>query len=318
MVDEYWPEFEAYLLEERGAHDDIFVPSTRVRRSSYPWNVDGWGSRFDALPVVLRRSIVARRLATQGAARQTARLRSFEQLAAAYARRLSPEISHLTVALDLLPFLWRDGHLGGRTFDVLMTRRPIEDLQARLDAAVRMHPERKLLADFRAPGSLCDLEREALRAARRLVTPHTDVARGDRRRVLIPWVLPKAPDSTRGSMIAFCGPTAARKGAYEVRAAALTLGAPVVRMGSDLEGPGFWTGVDVRRPEPGRSWLDGIAVVVQPAVLEDRPRLLLQAIAAGVPVVATAACGVEGMPGVTTVPAGDVEAITNAVRHFLP
>jgi hypothetical protein len=26
---------------------------------------------------------------------------------------------------NLLPFLWRDGHLGGRTFDVLMTRLPI-------------------------------------------------------------------------------------------------------------------------------------------------------------------------------------------------
>jgi len=316
MVDEYWPEFEAYLLRERSSEDKLFVPTRRLRREAYPWSLAGWSGVSDALPVAVRRSFVARRLATQGAARQTARLESFEQLARAYARRLSPEVGHVIVTLDLLPFLWRDGHLGGRTFDVLMTRHPIDELQTRLDAAVAAHPERKLLGDFRAPASLARLEREALLSARRLVTPHSDVARGDRRRVQIPWTMPStspSPKPLTSLTIAFCGPTVARKGAYEVREAAQKLGLSVVRMGSDLEGPDFWTGVDTRRPAPGASWLDGISVVVQPAVLEDRPRRLLEAIAAGVPVIATPACGVEGMPGVTTVPVGDVEALITAI-----
>lgn len=327
MVDEYWPEFEAYLLGERGWEDALFVPSRRIKREAYPWTLAGWSEIRDALPVAVRRSFVSRRLAAQGAVRQAARLESFERLARAYARRLSPDVEHLTVTLDLLPFLWHDGHLGGRTFDVLMTRHPIDELQARLDAAVAAQPERKLLGDFRAPASLVRLEREALLSARRLVTPHSDVVRGDRRRVRIPWVMPSVcppPTPSPGvggggsGVIAFCGPTVARKGAYEVREAALSLGLSVVRMGSDLEGPDFWAGIDVRRPSPGVSWLNGVSIVVQPAVLEDRPRRLLEAIAAGVPVIATPACGVEGLPGVTTVQVGDVEALVAAIDLIGP
>ena len=32
---------------------------------------------------------------------------------------------HVTLTQNLLPFLWRSGVLGGRTFDVLMTRLPL-------------------------------------------------------------------------------------------------------------------------------------------------------------------------------------------------
>jgi glycosyltransferase involved in cell wall biosynthesis len=64
----------------------------------------------------------------------------------------------------------------------------------------------------------------------------------------------------------------------------------------------------------GEDWLDGARVVVQPAFLEDQPRKLLRAIAEGVPVIATPACGVAHLPGVTTIPAGDVDALIAALR----
>ena len=51
--------------------------------------------------------------------------------------------------------------------------------------------------------------------------------------------------------------------------------------------------------------LDNIAAVVLSAFVEHNPRPLLRAIAHGIPVIASEACGVAGLPGVTTVTAGD-------------
>ncbi len=57
--------------------------------------------------------------------------------------------THVVVQQNLLPFLWRAGVLGGRTFDVLMTALPLKNLQTQLDFAASLHPESKTLADFR-------------------------------------------------------------------------------------------------------------------------------------------------------------------------
>jgi glycosyltransferase involved in cell wall biosynthesis len=58
--------------------------------------------------------------------------------------------------------------------------------------------------------------------------------------------------------------------------------------------------------------------VVQPAIVEDQPRRLLAALAAGVPVVATAACGIAPREGLTLVAEdhapGLVEALQQALR----
>jgi glycosyltransferase involved in cell wall biosynthesis len=111
------------------------------------------------------------------------------------------------------------------------------------------------------------------------------------------------------------GPTIARKGAYEVREAARALDLEVVLPGSELEGPDFWRGVRTRSASAS-NWLDGVAAVVQPALLEDAPRKLLFALANGVPVIATRAGGLPEQDGLTLVD-GDgpslVEAL--ALRH---
>ncbi len=54
--------------------------------------------------------------------------------------------------------------------------------------------------------------------------------------------------------------------------------------------------------------------MILPAWVEHQPRRLLRAVAAGVPVITTDACGLEGVPGVITVPTGDVEALRKAIR----
>jgi hypothetical protein len=72
----------------------------------------------------------------------------YEHLAESYARRLKFDVLHLVVQQDLLPFLWKGGYLGGRTFDVLMTSLPMSELQRTLDEAAKLHPESTTLGDF--------------------------------------------------------------------------------------------------------------------------------------------------------------------------
>ncbi len=56
------------------------------------------------------------------------------------------------ICQNLLPFLWRDGVLGGRTFDVLMTRYPLHGMQAILDRCGRDAPGEHHLGRFSRTG----------------------------------------------------------------------------------------------------------------------------------------------------------------------
>ena len=85
-------------------------------------------------------------------------------------------------------------------------------------------------------------------------------------------------------------------------------------LGAELEGPDFWAGVRLEPAPAGANWLAGVRAVVHPALAEATPRRLLEALAAGVPVIATAACGLRPQPGLTLVPIDDVEALAAAMR----
>jgi glycosyltransferase involved in cell wall biosynthesis len=53
--------------------------------------------------------------------------------------------------------------------------------------------------------------------------------------------------------------------------------------------------------------------VVQPALVEEQPRRLLAALAAGIPVIATPACGIEPRPGLYLIPPDDTTALIDAL-----
>ena len=222
----------------------------------------------------------------------------------------------LTVAQSLLPFLWREGQLGGRRFSVMMTRLPAAVLQRRLDAAFADHPERRSLRDYRAPRWIVEAEAQALAQADQIITPHAEIAALFSRRALkLDWLKPQLsvrPNLSRG-VIAFPGPTIARKGAFELREAARRLGLVIRPLGAELEGTNFWSGVRTEPTPPDDSWLDGVAAVVQPALTQEAPRRLLEALAQQIPVIATTACGLEPQPGLTLIEAGDVEGLTAAL-----
>ena len=323
LVDENWPEFQEYVSQTHRV-DDVFgrpLDGARWRLRRYDWSV-GRFARYGSSPLAaVARAVSVRRARSQGAARREAELAGTKRIAVRLSRLLSPDVTRICVAQSLLPFLWCEGHLGGREVEVLATRLPISELQRRLDRALAAHPERVTLGDFRAPQDLAEAEDEALSHAVRIITPHPEIARlFPEKTRLLDWQLPPKRQIARGPRlrrVAFPGPTVARKGAYEVREAAKALGLEIVLLGADLEGPGFWDGVAIERRDPQTYWLSDIAAVVQPALVEERPRHLLTAVTAGVPIVATAACGLPAQDGLRIVPADDATALIAAIETSL-
>ncbi|MBW8735027.1 MAG: hypothetical protein JF571_12125, partial [Asticcacaulis sp.] len=265
VLDEMWPELRDHVRRVVKADDQVLFPGVLGRTlSRYAW---GQGRTAAGIETIRRHMTMRAVARAAGAVRQPAYLAADGRLAAALARRIDYRARHVVVSQTLLPYLWRDGALGGRSFDVLMTRYPLHDLQARLDAVAVRHPESPTIADFRAPNALVTDEAEALAAARRVVTPHHHIAEsfGDRA-IWLDWNRPDPRPRRTGDRVAFLGPAIARQGAYEVRDLAAGLKTPLIIFGADLEGPGFWRGVEVERRTMGPDWLDDIGVILHPAV----------------------------------------------------
>ena len=319
LVDAWWPEFDRYLHAERRSGDWLFTPldSVRLHVGPYRWNSSGFARVRQAPLEVLHRSLVSRRLAAQGAARQRALLRLDAALARRFTNAIPAIATHLVISQNLLPFLWRAGVLGGRTFDVMMTRLPLAELQATLDCAHAVHPESRTLADFRADPALLADESAALVAARHWITPHSALARmAGARAIKLDWHLPSAIQRVPlGRDITFPATTLGRKGAYFVRNAARHLGLRVRLGGPIIEDAAFWS--SVKTVASGKSWLSETAVVVLPAWVENQPRRLLQAVAAGIPVIASEACGLEDLPGVTTLRKNDDASLVAALAEMM-
>ena len=317
LVDARWPEFDAHLRASRQPGDWLFTPldSARLHVGPYRWHSAGFARVRQAPLAVIHRSFVSRRLAAQGAERQRALLHFDEALARQYAREIPAAATHLVVSQNLLPFLWRDGVLGGRTFDVLMTRLPLRTLEETLDRAQLRHPQSRTLADFRAAPALVGEESAALANARRWITPHSAIAAlAGERAVRLVWELPRATRrEPTGKVIAFPASTLGRKGAYELREAARQLGLRIQLGGPVIENAGFWRGVEIAPTND----LTQAAAVVLPAWIEHQPRRLLLALAAGIPVIASEACGLAGVQGVVTFANGDVSALVEAIRRAL-
>ncbi|WP_075303546.1 VanW family protein [Burkholderia sp. SRS-W-2-2016] len=318
------PEFQKYL-DERGAdtprvvlkspthHVGAFRPKS-VLIAAY-WR---WRFRFPG-----RHGIHARRLDHA------------ESLARAYARTLAPQHVRLIVSQTLLPFLWELGVLAGRRYEVLAHALPMREIECRLDRANRLWPTESSLAMFRAPDDLVRAELAALRHAARIVTAHPEVAAeiaklrqepADGARIsVLPWVLPAhqpmpavPEDRSRRKIVVMPASALARKGARELAEALRGLPCELWVLGTV---PQSWFSAVkpdvVKSIDPQEDWLAHATVVVLPAHVEHSPRAALTAIAAGLPVVASTACGLDGLPGVTSVPAGDVEALRRALSPYL-
>lgn len=336
LLDGVWPEFVRYLKAHASTDDRVLQPidGELIRTPRYAWPRVG-PSRPTQFPAqTLIRSLRARALAQQGPARQRALLDDQRRLAAAMAATLEPWDTQLVVAQDLLAHLEMLGVLGGRRVTVLMQRLPLFELQARLDEAHARHPHSPTLADYRADPRLLEAEARALDDAVEIVTPHPELAEcypGKTTR--LDWVLPRVarvvPARREPGPLRLWLPTSTvgRKGVHELREALTGRRCELWIAGRELEGTNFWASAwtggrgpvcQHGSPALGSSSVSGteLDAVVLPAWVEHQPRALLRAIAAGVPVIASRACGVEGLAGVRTIAAGDVDGLRAALDEL--
>lgn len=318
LVDEYWAEFDRFIQQQHTSQDLLLLPldGKRWRKPNYNWTQSGFASTQPETISTLMRSIASRNIPRQGASRQQILLNQDAKLAHQFSKSLTYDVTHLVVMQNLLPYLWQSGAFGGRTFDVLMTRLPIVNLQARLTAAHQAYPNSPTLGDFRADRASIELEQQALQAARQIITPHREIAAlFPDRAVLLDWQLPEMTRQPKpGQQILFPSATLGRKGAYELRSIAQELNLELKVLQPCLEGDDFWAGLKVESID--KLSLDGVGLVVLPAYVEHKPRFLLRAIACGIPVIATDACGLGKMAGVTTIPVENIAALRSAMMKY--
>lgn len=333
LLNEPMPEWQAWVDEHLSASErvDWMLPWVRRARRQRAWKSPGKRVASVSLWVGLKRMARLRLAKGEGAARQAALHQAASDLAHAHAAALKPEHVNAVVDQSLLVPLWRQGVLHGRSFTVLMAALPVTVLQQRLDAALAQHPEAASLNDFRVDEAWMRDEWAALEAAETVLTAHTEVhaalaarfgVRGPRLERL-PWVQPAVPTTpgvyqkthpTHPLTIAFPASALARKGAMEVAQVARDLQARVLILGTPPSDASSWSGIDWVAASYASDWLDRAHVVVLPAFVEHQPRALIRALAVGLPVVATPACGLQAQDGLWLIDAGDRGAIKQAVQ----
>lgn len=339
LLDTWTPEFASYLREcDVDADSMIPLPTSTFRRrsSAGEWmELSKPGRRLDRAGwASLRRLVWQRFWAKRAGRRQASILDGRRWLAESYARRLSPEHTHLIVDQGLLPYLHCLGALGGRSYEVLAAELPMTEIERRLDVA-RAHAAhnaaaRATLADFRVDARFAAAELDAMSKAQTITTAHADVARywlqrGGIEVRRLPWTLPQfvaarttvAMTASPERLLVFPASALARKGAYVLALALRGLACRVRVLGSRSDDLSLWAGLDVEHSGYAKDWLSRANAVVLPAYVEHSPRAALAAIAAGIPVVASSACGLDGLRGVTVVPDGNVAALHAALSEVL-
>ena len=297
ILDSNWPEYDEYIKDFAGPKDRMITPTPTDKRIR---------SLMIRLSSKLKRNIFSQSLKLD------------RRLAGKMMKQIPIESTHVVVSQTLLPFIWKDGALGGRTFDVLMTRLPIGNLHQRLDEAHRKYPDSTTLNDFRADDELIDLENAALTKARHIITPHQEIAGiFTNKSVKLDWKtsVNASPQRSRGAKILFPGSSLARKGAYEMRQLAKELNLSVKLLGDATEDPSFWNGINIEKT--GTAIFDNVALIVYPVYVEHQPRVLLKAITMGIPIVTTSASGLSAGKNVIIVPTCDYDALKQAVTENL-
>lgn len=334
FVDGWTPEFARYLRE---MHPQAQRMQPAPLRLAF-WRVPaaGWhrepatkGAVTTAWTASLRRAVWQRLWARHAGRRQASLIDGQRWLAQALAARLEPAHTQLVVEQSLLPHLQRIGALDGRRITVLAGALPMTDIEQRLDAASQRWPGDATLRDFRADASLVRGEALALARAAVIVTPHAEVARAMAKRApqatlqRLDWTLPqmkamKAAHSEHDQppLVVFAASALARKGARELAAALQGWPCRLRVLGSPSDDVRLWQGIKhIQHMHWQGDWLAGAAVVVLPAHVEHAPRAVLRAVAAGVPVVASTACGLGGLPGVCEIAPGDIDALRTALQQ---
>jgi len=318
ILDERWEEYDNYI-QTIGTDKDFFILPFHQNRlfssKRYYWTIKNEGNVATSSLPALQRMVASRVFSKFRANPFSLGLALDKRVAIGLSKHIPVESTHIIVSQNLLAFIWETGVLGGRTFDVLMSRLPMEKLHERLDMAYAKYPESKTLNDFRASQHLIDLENTALTRSRHIITPHQEITDiFNNKSIKLDWSKPKGNGRKLiGKKILFPASALGRKGAYEVRQLAKELDLQIVISGRAEENLDFWNGVQTEMA--GVDPFENIGLVVYPTYIEHQPRLLLKAITYGLPIVTTTACGLSPSENVTIVPMGDFDTLKRVVAE---
>jgi hypothetical protein len=173
-----------------------------------------------------------------------------------------------------------------------MTRLPFEKLHERLDLAQRNHPQSTTLTDFRVSKELINLENNALTKARKIITPHNEIAEIFINKVQkLNWHIPEIqPTLKNGKKILFPASAVGRKGAYEMKQLAQELNLELSIFGRAIEHEDFWENIKI---EKFNGNYNEIGLIVYPTYVEHQPRILLKGISHGIQIMTTKASGLQ-------------------------
>jgi hypothetical protein len=321
ILDDKWSEYDEFIQKLATDNDFFIVPfqaNNFIKINRYAWTIKN-AAKSKALTFRAFQRAFQIRLSSELKNNIFSSMLQLDKKVAKAASKYIPiESTHLVVSQNLLPFLWEEGVLGGRTFDVLMNRLPFEKLHERLDFAHSKYPVSKILNDFRASQTLINLENIALTKSRNIITPHQEIADiFNNKSIKLNWNLPKLTGKKlqTGTKILFPASALGRKGAYEIKQLAKELDLCIVFSGKASEDTNFWDGVQTEIA--GNNIFDNIGLIVYPTYIEHQPRVLLKAIALGVPIITTSACGLTKLDNLTIIPIGDYDALKQSVKKYL-
>jgi hypothetical protein len=293
LLDDVWQEYTDYIRQHLQPDDDIVSLGIcgKAIPSRYAWQLPNT-THIATIDTFLRHIHMHRVRHSSGAIRQHAYLRADKAIAHTFAKHIDYHANHLVIQQNFLPHLASLGTLGGRTYDVLMTRYPMRMIHEKLDAIAQKHPESTTIKDFRADAQLVATEWDALSNARDIITPHHDIARiFPKNTLLLPWHTPPIRPRKTGTRTAFLGSTLTRHGADIAKHIAQFLPEPLIVFGEQHTHDTLWKGIAIEVRTFSNTWMDELGTILFPSSLCNQPRKLLQAHAQGIAIHATASCG---------------------------
>lgn len=320
ILDEKWVEYDEYIQSVATPNDNFILPLSKnrwIKSERYNWKAANPKNTFFTTFEGIYRAIKLR------LANRTKKNNVFElmlaldkKIAHKATKNISIDTTHLVISQNLLPFIYETGVLGGRTFDVLMTRLPFEKLHQNLDVAFSKYPNSPTLRDFRASNELIQLENAALTKARKIITPHAGIAELFKNKVeKLNWKLPNlSPIKKTGSKVLFPTSAVGRKGAYEIKRLLQELNFELVVAGNAIEEEGFWEDLKI---EKFAGNYEEISLVIYPTYIENQPRQILKAIAMKIPVITTEACGLEESELIDIISLNQMDSIKNKIQDRL-
>ncbi|WOE74102.1 hypothetical protein [Alterisphingorhabdus coralli] len=304
ILDDVWPEYASMVSSTAQPNDQIIAPGLLGRPGLDRYRWPGQPAHKASLATFRRHAEMRRVAEAPGGVRQRAYLAEDRKLGHALAQHIDYRARHLVVAQTWLPALEEAGVLGGRSYDVLMSRYPLGEVHRLLDRTAKQTGPSTTINDFRAPDSLVEREAALLSGARHIITPHHGIgALFPGQWLPLAWHRPEAKPHISGSRVAYIGSNLTRHRPDIVHELAAKLEEPLIVFGAKRGAQ--WEGIATEHRNMGADWLNDIGTIIQPAAMINQPRLLLSAQAAGITIYASNGCGLAP---------GDFRPVSDLVR----